>query len=152
QAALLFAVGQTAAAGAPSAQAMTLAKGVLKAMFLTKLKCGAAVLIVVGVLGFAGSGVLQTQAADDGPRQAKATPQDRPAGPRPGDANRPGDDALETLQERVEALAWLDRDRRAALTQLSRLERARQDLLERVAPGEFRESELARLKKEEAAV
>src|SRR5262249_23053412 len=144
----LFAVGQTAAAGAASAQAATLAKGVLKAMFLTKLKCGAAVLLAVGVLGLAGSGALQTQAADEGPRPSRAGPQKRPAAAQPGNADRPGGNALEDLQGEVEALASLDRDRQAASKQLVRLERAREDLLERLAPGESRDRELARLKKE----
>jgi RNA polymerase sigma factor (sigma-70 family) len=148
RAALLFAAGQTAATGAASAQAITLAKGVLRAMFLTKLKCGAVVLLVAGVLGFAGSSALQTQAADDGPRQSQATARDRRTKLPPGDADRPADNAPEVLQAQVEALSWLDKDRRAATTQLIRLERARQDLLERVAPGEFRDRELARLQRE----
>jgi RNA polymerase sigma factor (sigma-70 family) len=147
RAALLFAAGQTATAGAASAQAALLAKGVLKTMFLTKLKCGAAVLVVVGVLGLAGSGALQSQAGDEGPKLSGESPQKRATAAQPGNADRPVDNALEDLQGQVEVLASIDKDRKAAARELAFLERARQDLLERLAPGQARDRELARLDK-----
>jgi RNA polymerase sigma factor (sigma-70 family) len=51
QAAGLFAAGQAVAAGALSAKAVALAEGVLKTMYLTKLKLATAVLLAVAVLG-----------------------------------------------------------------------------------------------------
>jgi RNA polymerase sigma factor (sigma-70 family) len=56
QAASLFAVGQAAAPGALSVNAVALAEGVLKTMLLTKLKLATAVL-VVGALAFGMSGL-----------------------------------------------------------------------------------------------
>jgi RNA polymerase sigma factor (sigma-70 family) len=61
KAALAFAAGQAAAAGTTSAQAVALAEGVLRAMFLTKLKVAVAVLLAVAVAGTA-AGVLTHQA------------------------------------------------------------------------------------------
>jgi RNA polymerase sigma factor (sigma-70 family) len=145
RAALQFAAGQTAAAGAVP---VALAKGVLKSMFLTKLKCGTAVLLVAGVLGFAGSGALRTQAAGDDSRPSKAVASKPEIKPQPRDMDRPVDDALETLQRQVEALSRLEEDRQGASKELNRLERARQDLRERMAPGESLDRELERLKKE----
>jgi hypothetical protein len=55
--ALLFAAGQTAAAGTISAPAMAAAEGVLKTMHLVKLKIAVAVLLLVAVAG-SGAGVL----------------------------------------------------------------------------------------------
>ena len=54
KAALLFATGQ-AAGGALSAQAVTLAEGVLRAMFLTKLKIAAFLLLMAGLLAVGGA-------------------------------------------------------------------------------------------------
>jgi RNA polymerase sigma factor (sigma-70 family) len=51
QAAFAFATGQTVGAGTVPAPAVALAKGVLKAMFVTKLKIAAAVLLAVGTVG-----------------------------------------------------------------------------------------------------
>jgi RNA polymerase sigma factor (sigma-70 family) len=61
----LFAAGQGGAAGAVSAQVAALTQGVLKAMFLTKIKFATAVLLAAGFLaaGVASSGLIyQTQA------------------------------------------------------------------------------------------
>jgi RNA polymerase sigma factor (sigma-70 family) len=67
RAARLYAAGQTAATGIISAKVAALTEGVLKTMFLTKLKVTMAVLLVVGVVG-AGVGatglVYTTQAQD----------------------------------------------------------------------------------------
>jgi RNA polymerase sigma factor (sigma-70 family) len=60
KAATLFAAGQAAAAGVISVKVAALTEGVLKAMFLTKLKIATAVLLVVGLLG-AGMGLLAHQ-------------------------------------------------------------------------------------------
>jgi hypothetical protein len=57
QAATTVAAGGAAAAGV-SAQAAALSEGVLRAMFLTKVKAAAAVLFAVGLLGFGGSAVV----------------------------------------------------------------------------------------------
>jgi RNA polymerase sigma factor (sigma-70 family) len=56
KAGLLFQAGQTSMTGVLSPQTVQLAEGVLKAMFLTKLKVATMVLLAVGVLG-AGAGL-----------------------------------------------------------------------------------------------
>jgi RNA polymerase sigma factor (sigma-70 family) len=61
RAALLFAAGQTTAAGAVSSQTMALTKGVLQAMYMTQMKIAAAVVLIVGGLG-AGAGLLTIRA------------------------------------------------------------------------------------------
>jgi hypothetical protein len=76
RAALAFAAGKPAAAGGLSAAA-ALAEGVVRAMFLTKVKMAAAVLLTLGLLG-AGAGVVgrQTLAAGQAePRGKVAAPQ-----------------------------------------------------------------------------
>jgi RNA polymerase sigma factor (sigma-70 family) len=71
QAATLLAAGQ-AAAGAISVKVAALAEGVLKTMFLTKLKIATSLLVLVGLLG-GGAGVgflaLRTQAAEPSQQQ-----------------------------------------------------------------------------------
>jgi RNA polymerase sigma factor (sigma-70 family) len=57
KAALAFAAGKAAAAGTTSAPAAALAEGVLRAMFLTKLKIAIVVLFAIGTAG-AGGGAL----------------------------------------------------------------------------------------------
>jgi RNA polymerase sigma factor (sigma-70 family) len=57
KAAALFAAGQAVTASLISAKAATLTEGVLKAMFLTKLKIGAALVLALGALG-ASAGVM----------------------------------------------------------------------------------------------
>ncbi|HEV3237295.1 MAG TPA: sigma-70 family RNA polymerase sigma factor, partial [Gemmataceae bacterium] len=54
KAALLVAAGNTLAAGVISTPVATLTEGVLHAMFLTKLKIAAAVILAMGVLGMGG--------------------------------------------------------------------------------------------------
>ena len=54
QAALLVAAGNSLAAGVISTQVATLTEGVLQAMFVTKLKIAAAVILAMGVLGMGG--------------------------------------------------------------------------------------------------
>jgi uncharacterized protein (TIGR03067 family) len=53
KAALAFAAGKAAAAGTISAPAAALARGVLRAMFLTKVKFAIVVLLAIGMLGTA---------------------------------------------------------------------------------------------------
>jgi RNA polymerase sigma factor (sigma-70 family) len=67
QAALAFAAGQAAATGTAPAQAAALAEGVLRAMFLTKLKIALVVTLAVAVAGTA-AGVLTRQTLAAGPQ------------------------------------------------------------------------------------
>jgi RNA polymerase sigma factor (sigma-70 family) len=64
QAGTLYAAGQTAAAGAISAQAALLAEGVLKTMLLTKLKIGVVVLVMALVLGAGATALTQQVLAE----------------------------------------------------------------------------------------
>ena len=74
QAATLFAAGKAAAAGIVSAKVVTITEGVLKAMFVTKLKIATAVLLTLGVLG-SGVGVLTHRALAEPPKkEATANP------------------------------------------------------------------------------
>jgi RNA polymerase sigma factor (sigma-70 family) len=83
RAAALFAAGK-AAAGAVSAEAVVLAKGVLRTMFLTKVKSVATALLAIGVLALAGYGVAcRTQAAE--------APQDQPPAVQQDDQPEGGD-------------------------------------------------------------
>jgi RNA polymerase sigma factor (sigma-70 family) len=66
KAASLFAAGNTAAAGIVSARAATLAQGALKAMFISKLKIAAVLLLAVVTL--AGAGILYGYQAVGGVR------------------------------------------------------------------------------------
>jgi hypothetical protein len=82
KAASLVAVGKAAAAGAISAQVMALTEGVVRAMALSKLKAGAAVLLVFGLVVAAGTAGLQvsgTPAAPQAGPQAEEGP--KPAAP-----------------------------------------------------------------------
>jgi RNA polymerase sigma factor (sigma-70 family) len=78
KAALAFAAAQAAAAGTVSAQAAVLAEGVLRAMFLTKLKIALAALAFV--LTCAAAGVLTHQALAAGPQgeQKEGAAADKP--------------------------------------------------------------------------
>jgi RNA polymerase sigma factor (sigma-70 family) len=67
----LFAAGQAASMAAISVQAATLAEGVLKSMYLTKLKALALGLLLVAALGSGAGLIYQTPAAE--PQQAPAT-------------------------------------------------------------------------------
>ncbi len=69
QAASLYAAGCATAAGAISANAVALSEGVVKAMFMTKLKMTAAYLMVLGVLALSGGAVGQYLLAGDAPDQ-----------------------------------------------------------------------------------
>jgi RNA polymerase sigma factor (sigma-70 family) len=103
KAAGLFAAGQAVTAGVTSARVAALAEGVLKAMFLGKLKMAAAVVLAVCVLGvWVGAGVLGGQEPAPGPAgQWPPGPQAGPAGP----TGLPREDAkLGALRRRVENL------------------------------------------------
>lgn len=77
KAATAFAAGQATAGGAISAGAAALAEGVLKAMFLSKLKTAALILLMIAVLGTAGATLAyQAKPADppEAPRDETQTP------------------------------------------------------------------------------
>jgi hypothetical protein len=83
-AASLFAVGQTTAVGALSAQAVTLAEGVLKTMLLSKLKLATALLLACAVLGAGVTALTQEPAAAARPLQVRADkPADAPVPEKP---------------------------------------------------------------------
>jgi RNA polymerase sigma factor (sigma-70 family) len=73
RAATLFAAGQAAAAGGISVKAVALTEGVLKAMFLTKLKIATAIVLGVGLLGISW-GLYPTHAAAPPDRKQEAAP------------------------------------------------------------------------------
>jgi RNA polymerase sigma factor (sigma-70 family) len=77
QAALLFAAGQTVGAGTTSASAVALAEGVLRVMFLTKLKIAVAGVLAIGLVGTL-AGTLMALALPGGPPAAKARADEKP--------------------------------------------------------------------------
>ena len=85
QAALLVAAGNSLAAGVISTQVATLTEGVLQAMFLTKLKIAAAVMLTLGVLGAGGGAfTFNSWAKEEGLEKkegvkAKTEPKSEPA-------------------------------------------------------------------------
>jgi RNA polymerase sigma factor (sigma-70 family) len=94
QAAGLFAAGQTAAAAVISARVAALTEGVLKAMFLHKIRGVLAVLVVLATLGVCAGGLLQRT-------EAQAQPPDSPkAGPRKQDEGNLKETVL-ALQKRI---------------------------------------------------
>ena len=66
EAAALFAAGELAAAGAISSQAVILAQGALKVMFLNRLQFVGVILLVLGLVG-AGTGMVLNHAAAEPP-------------------------------------------------------------------------------------
>jgi RNA polymerase sigma factor (sigma-70 family) len=88
-AASVFAAGRAAATGAISPTVAALTEGVLKAMLVSKLKLGVAVLAVVGALGLGVAGVRAMQAADppvagNGPQPVEVKPVEvKPVGVKP---------------------------------------------------------------------
>ena len=70
KAASLFAAGQAAAAGVISAEVAALTEGVLKAMFMTKLKTVMSVVMLLGTVAF-GGGLLMQRTAAGQPGQAE---------------------------------------------------------------------------------
>jgi RNA polymerase sigma factor (sigma-70 family) len=75
KAASLFAAGQTAAAVLISAKAAALTEGVLKTMFLSKLKIAVVAFLVIGTLGIGISAqTRRTLAADSPPAASKSAP------------------------------------------------------------------------------
>jgi RNA polymerase sigma factor (sigma-70 family) len=114
EAASLFAAGPAAAAGVVSAQVAALAGGVLKTMFLTKLKVATAVFLVIALLGVGAGVVARTQKAlaagrPEIRREATAQGQRPPAGapktPPGKDADKPKTDQ-ERLQGTWEWVSW----------------------------------------------
>jgi RNA polymerase sigma factor (sigma-70 family) len=97
QAAVLFAAGGNAATGYVSAQALTFAEEVIQAMFVTKLKVGAMVILTASVLvGGAGLAAYQAQttAQPGAPKQADSakTAEVRAEQPAPQEVKRPRTD------------------------------------------------------------
>ena len=85
EAAALFAAGRAAASGLVSAKVVALTEGVLKAMFLTQIKFGSAVLLGVAVMvGLAAPGISTFAQQDTGkPAQAAAPARkDKPKAPK----------------------------------------------------------------------
>jgi len=76
QAALAFTAGN--AASAISAQVLTLAHGVLQAMLITKLKIGAAIMMVVCLSVSAAGGLVAQRGAADKPAKKAAPPNQPP--------------------------------------------------------------------------
>jgi RNA polymerase sigma factor (sigma-70 family) len=84
KAGLCFAAADAAAGGSASAQAVALTKGVLRTMFLNKLKIVAALVLSVAVLGGAGGVAYRTLAvepakADDKDKKAEKAKEDKDA-------------------------------------------------------------------------
>jgi RNA polymerase sigma factor (sigma-70 family) len=136
RAALAFAAGKPAAAGGLSAAA-ALAEGVVRAMFLTKVKTAAVVLLTLGLLG-AGAGVvgLQTLSAGQaGPRGKAAAP---PANKQENDPARLRE-RIKELERELEKARFDNALLRAKLATL-------QDAVQRAQ----REAQAARLEQAEA--
>jgi RNA polymerase sigma factor (sigma-70 family) len=81
KASLPFAAGRSAA-GLVSAQVLTLTEGALNAMFLTKLKAVAGVLVVVTLLGLGAGALTRVGAAGDPPAKNARDEKPSPAAPR----------------------------------------------------------------------
>lgn len=101
RAALCGAADQAVTAGCLSLQAAALTKGVLYAMWITKLKLTTAVVFSVFLLGSGGALTYRSVAADDTPGGKTPTPEVKKAGP--SIANLP--DLIETLSREQSALA-----------------------------------------------
>jgi RNA polymerase sigma factor (sigma-70 family) len=97
RAAASFAAGQSAAAGAISPYVAALTKGVLRTMFLTKLKLAAVLMLAVGVAG-TGAGVLSFQALAGGQSAEKKAERPNPAGKQADDDKKDDDRAADRLQ------------------------------------------------------
>jgi RNA polymerase sigma factor (sigma-70 family) len=82
-AATLYAAGQAAASGAIPAQVTALTEGMLKAMFLTKLKAVSVVLLVVATLSGAAGVIYRTQAAEQPRARAASERADKEKQPDP---------------------------------------------------------------------
>jgi RNA polymerase sigma factor (sigma-70 family) len=128
RAAMWVAAESTATLAAASAPVLSLTEGVLRAMFLTKVKIATAVLLGVGVLG-AGTGVsaYRTQTGD-----AAGTKQGRPTRPAADDsrvaAGESQDRSDEATRKEQEAL---ERARRQADEALKRAQEAEERLRRR---------------------
>jgi RNA polymerase sigma factor (sigma-70 family) len=85
RAALWFAREEACAAGVASSQAVGLARGALRATFLSRLKVAGALLLVVAVLG-TGTTLLLKAAPPAGPLAQAAGPRPPEAGPQPAPA------------------------------------------------------------------
>ncbi|HEV3145018.1 MAG TPA: sigma-70 family RNA polymerase sigma factor [Gemmataceae bacterium] len=100
EAAALFATGQAAANGVISANVIALTEGVLKTMFVSKLKIAAAVVLVIASLTGGAGLVYQTQAAQDTSGKEKQAPATQRAD---GPGSEKGDKTAE-MQRRIAEL------------------------------------------------
>jgi hypothetical protein len=117
--ATLVATGKTAAAGAVSVKVAALTEGVMKAMFLAKLKAMMAVLVLVGGLGgTAGLTYQMEAAAQPGPQRAIEKPQPQPV----ADAKQREKEKLEQADEK------LQKERAGYFQAKGRFEESRADL------------------------
>jgi RNA polymerase sigma factor (sigma-70 family) len=97
--ATLVAAGKTVAAGAVSAKVAALTEGVMKAMFLSKLKALMAVLVLAGGLGGTAGLTYQMQAAaQPGPQRVNEKPQPQPV----ADAKQRDKEKLEQADEKAQ--------------------------------------------------
>src|SRR5262249_49176111 len=76
EAASLFAAGQAVNSGVNSAEVAALTEGVLKSMFLNKIKLAGAILLSLSLLAVTGGGLLMQRALAGRPVQAAVKPQD----------------------------------------------------------------------------
>ena len=98
KAAVLVAAGEAAIGGVVSAQVAALTKGVLQAMFLTKLKIAGVVVVTLTLLGAGfGAAAYRTRAGD-----AAGAPADSPSAPAAKDADQPDADGRVPARARKE--------------------------------------------------
>lgn len=117
QAASLFALGQAAATGGISVKAIALTEGVVKAMFLTKLKLATPIVLGMGLLGVSW-GLYPTRAAappkGNAESAAQATPEFAATGKEGGNPAKDGQGEIKILLPKspapVQVLASLSKD------------------------------------------
>jgi hypothetical protein len=132
QAALLSAAGEAGASGLTSARAVLLAKGILRAMFLTRLKVAAGLFLVLSLVGV-GAGLLSLgmPAAGGSGSTAAAAPDDPPAG------NRKDDDLRKEVQRLTEELQKMREKVSALETRLGPPEAAAAPVLYQGKPADY---------------
>jgi hypothetical protein len=144
RAALAFTAGRVSLAGLAAPAAVTLAEGVLNAMFVSKLTVVAAVVLAVGALG-AGAGLMARPAAGPGPMLAaepRAANDDAPAKAAAEAPRKAAEDEQQAANERLrKQLAEV----RVALDQLE-VEQAK---VEEVLAHKFIEARMAVLTEED---
>ncbi len=124
EAAISFAMGQTAAAGLISAKAASLTQGVLNAMFLSKLKTFAVLLVMAGLLTTGGRLLSYSSA---GPEVGTGGNAAQPSSQAP-----PSNDELEQAKARIEA-AKANLEQAKAVVQQAQAELAAAEALYQLA-------------------